>query len=165
MDRRQIATNLVMNELGGIDLSSFGKRLALQKTVYIFQIAGVNLGYRYSWYLRGPYSRELTADAFSIKDELDVGFDESDNWQLDDQSEGIVKKLKQHLIGKPDGFEGLLPNWLEVLASVLFLFETEKSMDKSPKSIRQRLDSFNKQFSEEDIQLALDTLDTMDLVV
>ncbi len=164
MDRRQIATKLVMDVLGGINTSSFNHRLALQKTIYILQTAGVNLGYRYSWYLRGPYSRELAADAYSIREELDATFDESEGWKLDDQSTNTVERLKPSLTETPREFNGSLSKWLEVLASVLFLIHTEKTLDKSPPAIKLKLDSFNKQFSESEIQLAMNTLSDVSLI-
>lgn len=164
MDRRQIAMKLAMDMLGGIKTTGFDNRLALQKTIYILQSAGVKLGYRYSWYLRGPYSRELTADAFSVREELDAQFDESNQWRLDDQSAGIVKKLQPYLSVTPKEFAGPIHKWLEVLASVLFLIHTEKNLEQTPSTLKLKLDSFNKQFSEDEVQLALNTLGDMDLV-
>ena len=37
------------------------------------QVAGTDLGYRFGWYIRGPYSTTLTQDAFTLKDEIAVG--------------------------------------------------------------------------------------------
>ncbi len=51
------------------DLTSFSDRLCLQKYVYLAQICGVDLGYRFSWYLRGPYCTALTSDAFQLRDD------------------------------------------------------------------------------------------------
>src|SRR5579885_637652 len=46
---------------------SFDERLKLQKTIYLLQSAfRVNLGYTYNWYLRGPYSPGLAADAYKV---------------------------------------------------------------------------------------------------
>ncbi len=42
-----------------LSVKDFHSRLSLQKTVYLIQLAGIDLGYRFSWYRHGPYSREL----------------------------------------------------------------------------------------------------------
>ncbi len=47
-------------------MSTFQGRLILQKTVYLLQAFGISLGYRYSWYLFGPYSAELARDGFEL---------------------------------------------------------------------------------------------------
>src|SRR3989442_1336381 len=71
MDRQQIGLKLVLEALGReLRLDDFPSRLSLQKTIYLVQAAGVDLGYSYSWYLRGPYSSALTRDAFALKAEL-----------------------------------------------------------------------------------------------
>jgi hypothetical protein len=46
--------------------SNFNYRLILQKTVYLMQQFGLNIGYSFSWYLRGPYSPTLTRDTYEL---------------------------------------------------------------------------------------------------
>jgi len=48
------------------DMLTFSNRLHLQKIIYLVQAHGINLGYTFSWYLHGPYSTELTRQAFNI---------------------------------------------------------------------------------------------------
>lgn len=38
-----------------------------KKTIYLLQSFGLNLGYKFSWYIHGPYSPELTKDAFRLQ--------------------------------------------------------------------------------------------------
>lgn len=67
MDERKIALKLVMDRLE-LDNSTFERRLILQKTLFLLQEKfNLDFGYRYNWYLRGPYSPELTKDAFDIQ--------------------------------------------------------------------------------------------------
>ena len=47
-------------------LEEFDDRLLLQKIVYMLQKAGINFGYYFSWYLRGPYSAGLAKDAYEF---------------------------------------------------------------------------------------------------
>lgn len=46
--------------------SDFNARLILQKTVYLMEQFGLNIGYYFSWYLRGPYSPALARDAYTV---------------------------------------------------------------------------------------------------
>jgi hypothetical protein len=46
--------------------SDFNARLILQKTVYLLEQFGLNIGYDFSWYLRGPYSPSLARDAYTV---------------------------------------------------------------------------------------------------
>lgn len=49
-----------------VSLSSLDDRLFLQKVGYIVQeILGRDLGYKFSWYSYGPYSRDLARDLHS----------------------------------------------------------------------------------------------------
>lgn len=61
-----MALQLCLNEVGGFRMDSFSERLKYQKMVYLMQLFGIDLGYRFEWYLRGPYCTELTADGFEI---------------------------------------------------------------------------------------------------
>ena len=72
MNNSRILLKLVLDKIGlkRLDLSTFQKRLALQKKIYLVQISGLDLRYRYNWYLHGPYCPSLTEDAFLLKDEL-----------------------------------------------------------------------------------------------
>src|SRR5262245_35544812 len=122
MDRQQIGLKLALDALGhALDLADFDRRLILQKTVYLVQAAGVHLGYSYRWYLRGPYSSELTRDAFALQAELAREPDALRDWTLDAASLGQLSRLR-------GWFGGIDPagkvRHLELLASVLFLLKT-----------------------------------------
>jgi len=41
-------------------------RLKLQKTIYLLQAFGLQLGYGFSWYRYGPYSQDLVQDAYTV---------------------------------------------------------------------------------------------------
>ena len=41
-------------------------RLKLQKTIYLLQANGLQLGYGFSWYKYGPYSQDLVYDAHTV---------------------------------------------------------------------------------------------------
>ena len=52
-------------------ISRFDDRLIAQKVVCLLDLKGVNLGYPYSIYVRGPYSPDLTEDLFAFKNEFE----------------------------------------------------------------------------------------------
>lgn len=152
MNRRQIALKLVLNELG-MDQSmlSFDDRLALQKTVYLLQQMGIHLGYPFSWYLRGPYSRDLTADAFA-----NVGVSLPEGWVLDDKQKEKLVRAKEFL-GKvaPSSRKA---RELEKLASVLFLVNTHQAPADNSESITARMKAAGKDFSREEVDDAVRVL-------
>jgi len=58
----------VMARLGVVEgvESSFRARLRVQKAVYLLQALGFPTGYRFSMYIRGPYSPELANDYMEL---------------------------------------------------------------------------------------------------
>ena len=92
------------------DMASFSNRLRLQKIVYLLQeAAGINLGYAFSLYSYGPYSAELTKDAFQITDfdKVDkVGFEKP---EVENKFKSFLRKLGNR---KNDD------NWLEIATSI-----------------------------------------------
>lgn len=122
MTPTRITLKLTLAQAGipNLTLDSFSQRLNIQKRIYLTQLMGYDLGYRFGWYIRGPYSRELTEDAFTLKDELAAGDTDHEQYQLSDEAVATVRKAEQ-LWTKPDGLSVSLDHWLELLASVHFL--------------------------------------------
>jgi len=57
----------VLKRIGSFGLGSFEERLLLQKRIYLLQAFRLYLGYKFSWYIHGPYSPDLTRDAYQIE--------------------------------------------------------------------------------------------------
>lgn len=101
-----------------LDMSTFDKRLILQKIVYLSQEMDVQLGYGYGWYSHGPYSPDLTKNAFELSNLVgsiplsDVSFEKS--------AIGGMKKLLAEVDQLPEREEGY---WLELLSSLHFIFK------------------------------------------
>jgi hypothetical protein len=67
MDPKIEVLDLFLRELGeDSSIEGIENRLRLQKAVYLGQLFGVDLGYRYSWYVKGPYSSPLTQDYYKL---------------------------------------------------------------------------------------------------
>jgi len=112
----------LLKRIGNYDMSSLEGRLILQKTIYLLQVFGLNLGYNFSWYIRGPYSTELTKDGFNLIEIYD-GL-----CQRRFVAENAERRFKEYL-----EFLGERKNdsdWLELLASVHFLKKSYPSKDE-----------------------------------
>lgn len=82
VDAERIARTIrVLNELGIKPLmTSFSTRLRVQKILYLLQELGLQTGWKFSWYIRGPYSPDLAHELFEHREkptkELKVEEDE-----------------------------------------------------------------------------------------
>ena len=152
MNRRQIALKLVLDGLGlAPTMDSFDQRLALQKTIYLVQQIGVPLGYHFSWYLRGPYSSELTSDAFANLDS-----EAPESWNLSESLHAklsAVKPFIDKIKKKRDSVREL-----EKLASVLFVIKTGQATAKETDKITSRMKAAGKGFSQEEVDNAVQNL-------
>jgi len=122
MDQTRILLKLILDEvnLGDIKLDSFQDRLCLQKKVYLVQTAGLELGYRYNWYLRGPYCPNLTENAYLLKEEIENDEDDADSYILNKKAQQCVKTA-QDIWKLPEGIEVTEAKWVELLASIHYL--------------------------------------------
>lgn len=164
MDRRQIGLKLVMDGLGlDVRIDDFDDRLILQKAIYLAQAAGVNLGYHYGWYLRGPYSPAVAEDGFAAAVELEDGLNETQGWIIDELTHARLRKL-QPLWHDPKSGKGNLARKLELLASVHFLIDREQVPSPVPAEIVRTLQRFNKQFTTEEVTGAMEDMKRHELL-
>ena len=162
MDRQQIGVKLTIDGLNlPFKIDSFVDRLIMQKSVYLAQAAGVNLGYYYHWYLHGPYSPSLTQDEYAIATDISVGPDEAEGWKLDDASSQRLERIRG-IFTEPE--RDKLAEKLELLASVHFLIERKQVSKVNTSRITATLKRFKKDFSEEDVKKALEELKTHGLL-
>lgn len=118
--RRLIGLKLALDELGvPARVDSFQDRLALQKATYLAQAAGLQLGYRYSWYLKGPYSPDLTRDYFRLAEDPAI----ATGFSLGEEHRARLERLGG--VARPaPGVELDRSEWLELLASLHYLMHT-----------------------------------------
>jgi len=121
--------------LGRPDMAEFSNRLRLQKIIYLLQSSDVSLGFGFSWYVKGPYSPELTKALYEIY-QNDTIFEESKNIMFKDH-DAIVTKLKK--------FNDILGEdrnnitYLEVLASLHYINKVVFSGRGNLNELRLRL--------------------------
>jgi uncharacterized protein YwgA len=154
MNTQQIKLGLALADAGiTVNVDTFDDRLILQKAVYLLQEAGIHLGYRYRWYLRGPYSPDLTGDAFLLARGGDEAADLS-KWNLDEVSKKRISGVKMLFEGNREE----LPQKLELFASVLFLLKTRQANPDNALGISKILKANSKPFEPSDVEEALTTL-------
>lgn len=121
MDARLIALKLSLEELGiELDLSSIDGRKIMQKGVYIGQLAGTDIGYRFTWDQMGPYSGDLARDYRALADEISQGDTEYETKELQESKKKSLNTIRP-LLKPPEGVDLPQPQWLELIASLHYL--------------------------------------------
>lgn len=105
---------VILKEIGNFSMKGFGDRLTLQKTIYLLQTFGVNLGYSFSWYLHGTYCPTLTRHGFELEHiikeipDIKVKF-------LDTQTQSRYEAFLQFMNDKK-----MNPDALEIASSICY---------------------------------------------
>jgi hypothetical protein len=118
-----------------IQMDDFNNRLKYQKLIYLAQNVGINIGYGYSWYVRGPYSPLLTRTLYNIKEDPTL-FEKGNTIKFKKEDEIVerLNKLRKVLGPKFDD-----PIYLEVLASLQYLHSTLSPNENSCSQLKTRL--------------------------
>ncbi len=121
MNKDHILLKLVLDRIGfeNIKIGNFTVRKILQKKIYLLQLTGIDLGYRYNWYLYGPYCPALASDTFSLRDEIEYDYEFKD-YELNSQTQSKLGTLK-NIVDLPNTPTTNEPEWLELLASLHYL--------------------------------------------
>lgn len=138
---------------------NFDKRLEFQKTAYLLQEAGADLGYRFGWYLHGPYSSAYADDTYSLAS-FPKEYYASIQEPIDEKA---VQKIKDLLGSIPP--TKTRSYWLELLACVHFVKNHSYPRVNSKKQVvdyllRQK----GKRFLETDIYKAYNLLQNKNLL-
>ena len=138
MDNQQIALKLLLDAIGeSSSIGSVEDRLRVQKAVYLAQISGMNLGYPYSWYVKGPYSPALTQDYYKLNNALASGDNSHLRLVLNPQLTATAPSVRQ-VLQAPPGLQIPKASWDEALASIHFLVHYSRyPVDKACGDVRQ----------------------------
>ena len=139
MDGRLVVLQLFLNELGiDSDITSLAQRKTIQKSIYLAQRAGVDLGYRFGWYRLGPYSTSLTRDYYQLSDEESSSSGSIDGRVLKDSVKERLAKVKP-LFEMPGDADLPQEDWLELLASYDYLRKVQKlDVEKATERIQEQ---------------------------
>lgn len=131
MEARLIALKLFVDELGlDHDISTVQTRKRFQKAVFLGQVAGADLGYRYGWYLMGPYSPTLTRDYYELSEAISMESEEINSYQLNPSIKETLDRIKP-LFSVPGDVALPQEDWLELLGSIFYLKNISKLEDAS----------------------------------
>ncbi len=95
-----------------LSMEKFDDKLEVQKIVFLAQESGIDLGYSFEWYIRGPYCKQVSKDAHIILDSNQNTISPNEANLDEEKIRGFKELLKPHL----DDTE-----WLEIAASLLYL--------------------------------------------
>jgi uncharacterized protein YwgA len=116
MEQKQLILKLFLDSLGcDFSISGVGDRKTLQKAVYLGQLTGVDLGYRFGWYVKGPYSSELADTYYDLDRKLKGSPEEFANKRLSEPIRTALNRLVPMFETIPNGLDK--EGWLELLAS------------------------------------------------
>ena len=146
MENRLIALELVLKALGlPAKIDKLADRILLQKAIYLAQEAGVNLGYRFSWYVRGPYSTSLTRDYYDLKIASADDEEEPHGKILHDSLKSKIDQIAP-IMQVPSSVELSQSHWLELVSSLHYLRKrvTKAGSDDAQEKLRELKPGFAK---------------------
>ena len=117
-------------------METFNDRLELQKKIYLLQMHGIDQGYTFRYYIRGPYCTKLATDGFELEKfykEIE-DFDEKifHEKKVQDVFEKAVKFIKK--LGNTDNYE--------IATSLHLLHKMGKPKHQVIKEVADKVDRF-----------------------
>jgi uncharacterized protein YwgA len=155
--------NSCIENIGGLNLETLVDRKLLQKKIYFLQEFGVKLGYSYGFYLYGPYSSELTSDAFFLKSMKEQAPESVEKTELSAKEEKAMKKALK-FFAKLSDKKYEIAYKLELLSSLHFLYNISHFTPKSKKEIFRRLKERKSIQDDADLEKAWTLLSSNSLI-
>ena len=161
MNNIDIANGMIFQKMK-ISKESFDDRLVCQKKIYLLQSLGVDLGYTYNWYIRGPYSPTLTDYIYNNLDILNSN--DFEKYHLSEKAEQCIEKVNSLEDKKIQGME--IVSWYELLASLLYIYNNKISwkIDNQESSLFEVLMKYKPQYNKEQCCYAFSVLKEKDFV-
>lgn len=142
---------------------NFDKRLVLQKEIYLLQTFGMDLGYRYNWYHRGPYCPDLASDAYDISDNIVEYRNLCTALELTPDAIRTINSYKGWLLqAKPNNVE--FTSWVELLSSIHYLQHYSYMDSKDKRNIIRFILDKKCWYKEEQAAYAYDILHSIGLI-
>jgi len=122
MNNIDIANGIIFQRLH-LSIESFADRLICQKKIYLLQVLGSDLGYKYNWYIHGPYSPTLTNYMYNninVLLTLDL-----EKYELSTQTLENINAVNRLQDNIREDFN--VCSWYELLASIVYINENRYS--------------------------------------
>jgi uncharacterized protein YwgA len=122
------------------DMETFSNRKRLQKLTYLLDVFGIKLGFKFSWYLHGPYSTSLTKVLYK-KNEEELKRDVKDYKEDKKKIESLKKFLGRDINSS---------NTLELIVSLHYIIKLGRSQNLKDDEIFQLFHRLKPFFSVEE---------------
>ena len=132
-----------------ISMEDFDDRLKFQKILFLAQHYGIDFGYTFSWYLKGPYSKVVSKDGYSIQEQMST-----QGTLLSISKTTVDKEMITKLVDLIKPFSND-PEWLEIASSIIYLKKEtykEESLERIIGFLIEDLTSGYKNFEEEKVR-------------
>jgi len=151
MEKWEILGGL-LKRIGKYNVNNWNHRIIVQKLIYILQEQlGDNLGYRFNWYVRGPYCPRLADDFYNLENT---------------EKAPIVKYTDDEINQRYDKFAELMEKYqdnkdiLELVASMIYLSPTKKISNKE--NLLEKIKKLKPYFDNSDYPKALNLLEKIE---
>ena len=153
-----VLLGVVLSHLHAYSINTFSDRLLLQKKIYLTQELNIDMGYNFSWYLKGPYCSALTSTIYEMIPE----FSENEflEYELTPEASVVLDKVNQlEFCAERSRTELEVAEWYELLASIEYLKNKSSWLsDKGKEGVCLKLRQEKPQFSSQQFNLAWDVL-------
>jgi len=161
MFSNKVLYNLLIESFGEEFINNYEDnyecRLLTQKFVYIFQNINDLPNYQYSWYIAGPYSKELTNQMYNnIINADSEKYNEWNNSSFNEEGKKYIRRAKDIFqISDQECNENNLSkaDWYELIASIYYLKEKDKIVDDN--KLIDTLYLAKEKFTKEQIKFGL----------
>ena len=143
-----------------LSMEEFDDRLEVQKIPFLAQSFGINLDYSFTWYLKGPYSKTVAKDGFTVYELLKN--DQTPNLNQDLLNHERLNEFREFISPHMDD-----PLWLEVAASLVYLRKenyAEEPLDQIIGYLIEDLTYGYKNFDEALVRRVISELHTTELL-
>lgn len=162
-DLKVCIDNLCGEELLRSFANNFNQRLLLQKSTYLLQCWGVDLGFRYNWYIRGPYCPDLTAQAFDISEHYEEYAQICKKLELTEPVKQTIEEIKNWISdNKPVEMNPI--DWQELIASLHYIQHRTYLENKDKEIIADFLLIKKNWYDKTQVLHAYDVLDKSGLI-
>ena len=141
-----------------ISMEKFEDKLEVQKITYIAQECGIDLGYPFQWYLRGPYCKQVSEDAHTILDTKKENTTPKDAGLNEEKVNEFGNLLKPHINDA---------DWLEIAGSLLYLYKenyASRSLSQVVGYMMEDLTYGYKNFNESLVRKVLANMVSLNLI-
>lgn len=135
MEMKLITLKLFLEELSiGFSIETLNDRKRIQKAVYLGQLSKFDLGYRFGWYLKGPYCPALAEDYYSLAEDIASADEEFKEYKIKPSLKERLAKVSS-LFQMPHEIPLTQEDWLELVASYDYLRRVRKLSNEEADSI------------------------------